>query len=252
MAWYEEVGLRREGVLCGLTKDKIATYDQIEQKRREDDTFRISVCEKGRKTRFVCVTARLMEMTADYVRYERAAVVKRYRNRPGWTEPQEVFLSDRGTRLNLKSVSNIMTQIFRDAHVLNASGQRLRARYLTRLVESFLERKDEAGTTIDHDTVLLKAAEAAGHIHPETLRPYLNLVLKKRILRSEAELARQKAQNEREAARHAELTARRLVTANGVKALLEAVKNGDSGRAADAITLLQKQFGIRGRHVQSS
>jgi integrase len=127
---------------------------------------------KGGKVRRVPVNPHLLRMTHEFIHIEREAIVKRYEGRK--TVPDNVFISDRGKELHPNSVSNLMRCIFDDAKVLNASLHRLRAVFLTRVVERFMHQVDERGLPSGDTTVLLRAAQWAGHSNIMSLKPYLN------------------------------------------------------------------------------
>jgi site-specific recombinase XerD len=185
MMWFREAGLRRAEAL-NLTLNQIPSLAEIGLKQKANQTFSLTVVGKGNKERTLQITPSLMEATQLYIENDRNTIIRRLKTKPGWTRPKWVFLSERGDRLGNNSLSNLFIRLYKQAGVSNASGHRLRARYLLRLVETFIDQADNSGNTLDHGTVLLKAAEAAGHAHPDSLRPYLNRALKRRVKMSPA------------------------------------------------------------------
>jgi hypothetical protein len=116
----------------------------------ESETFTIIMSANRHKSRYVHVSPALMEIIADYIHLDRRAIVVSGEcKRPGWQ---------------------------------HASSQSLRSRFLTRLVECFLTLQEGTGKPISYRMVLLKASQAAGYADPESLSPYLEYVLAKRIV----------------------------------------------------------------------
>jgi hypothetical protein len=76
-----------------------------------------------------------------------------------------------------------MTHVFRNAGVKNASGHRLRARFISLLVEALLDDAEQRGRMDADETILLIAAEAAGQKNTKSLRPYLDLARRKAFRR---------------------------------------------------------------------
>jgi integrase len=201
VSWAEEVGLRRLELLSILLED-IPSLADIEALQVSDALFFLTVRNgKGCKKRRVPVSPHLLRITYEYIKIERQDIVDRY---DGCKEvPNIVFISDRGSELNPNAVSNLMGKLFKDANVRNASLHRLRAVFLTRVVESFMVKVDEHGIPIGEATVLLMAAEYAGHSNIWSLRPYLTALKRARLERrgeSLAELEQRKRELKREIA----------------------------------------------------
>lgn len=179
LSWAEEVGLRRTELLSILLDD-IPELDVIKALQASGDLFHLEVRNgKGGRRRRVPVNPHLLRTTYDYIRIERQEIVDRYAGRK--RVPETVFISDRGGKLNLNAVSNLMATVFKNAEVHNASLHRLRAVFLTRVVESFMDRVDEYGVPTGEETILLMAAEYAGHASITALRPYLNELKRVRV-----------------------------------------------------------------------
>lgn len=97
-----------------------------------------------------------------------------------------VFLSEKtGEALATDSVSRIFRHFFRKAEIKKANIHRLRAKYITEVIESQLDRFAEGGVEVDptsswQETVLTMATQLMGHTHPISLVPYLNEILQRR------------------------------------------------------------------------
>ncbi|MEF0938897.1 tyrosine-type recombinase/integrase [Rhizobium sp. BR 362] len=99
---------------------------------------------------------------------------------------QFVFLSEAGEGITADSVTRIAGQLFRAAGIEKANIHRLRARYITTVIELQLDRLAEQGITVNRSEaweqqVLVMAVELMGHSHPMSLRPYLNEILQRRM-----------------------------------------------------------------------
>ncbi|OAP38433.1 hypothetical protein AU381_22975 [Sinorhizobium glycinis] len=97
-----------------------------------------------------------------------------------------VFLSERGDVLHPDSVTRIFGKFFRLAGIKKGNIHRLRAKYITEVIEFQLDRLAERGIECDPtsswaNTVLITAAQLMGHSHPISLMPYLNEILQKRM-----------------------------------------------------------------------
>ncbi|TDW31860.1 site-specific recombinase XerD [Rhizobium azibense] len=99
---------------------------------------------------------------------------------------QFVFLSETGDGITTDSVTRIAGQLFRAAGIEKANIHRLRARYITTVIELQLDRLAEQGVTVNRseaweEQVLVMAVQLMGHSHPMSLRPYLNEILQRRM-----------------------------------------------------------------------
>ena len=193
LSWAEEVGLRRME-FAALTVDQIPEWDEIYSLIEQDSLKDIElVVTKGGHRRIVEVVPDLLVRTRNYIEEDRDRIVRRFRKKYGraYEPPSTIFVSEKtGKGLKLRAISNLIPGAFKKANV-SGSGHRMRARYLTNLVEHYYDEVLSArGNAMSLDIVLLKAAEAAGHLHPETLRPYLNLVRKRRLNTDQTERLR--------------------------------------------------------------
>ncbi|MCJ9720061.1 site-specific integrase [Agrobacterium sp. SHOUNA12C] len=97
-----------------------------------------------------------------------------------------VFLSESGKGITTDSVTRIAGQLFQAAGIEKANIHRLRARYITTVIELQLDRLAEQGITVNRseaweEQVLVMAVQLMGHSHPMSLRPYLNEILQRRM-----------------------------------------------------------------------
>ncbi|WP_378950032.1 tyrosine-type recombinase/integrase [Mesorhizobium sp. ANAO-SY3R2] len=102
------------------------------------------------------------------------------------TNDRFVFLSEKtGSALTTDSVTRIFGHFFRKVGIKKANIHRLRAKYITEVIESQLDRLAEGGVDVDptsnwQETVLVMATQLMGHSHPISLVPYLNEILQRR------------------------------------------------------------------------
>ncbi|MBY5363712.1 site-specific integrase [Rhizobium leguminosarum] len=102
------------------------------------------------------------------------------------SDDQFVFLSETGEGITTDSVTRIAGQLFQAAGIQKANIHRLRARYITTVIELQLDRLAEQGVTVNRseaweEQVLVMAVQLMGHSHPMSLRPYLNEILQRRM-----------------------------------------------------------------------
>ncbi|RVA54218.1 hypothetical protein EN933_10910 [Mesorhizobium sp. M7A.F.Ca.US.001.01.1.1] len=97
-----------------------------------------------------------------------------------------VFLSEKtGDVLTTDSATRIFGYFFKKAGIKKANIHRLRAKYITEVIEYQLDRLAEGGVEVDptsswQETVLVMATQLMGHSHPMSLIPYLNEILQRR------------------------------------------------------------------------
>ncbi|MGN6448990.1 MAG: tyrosine-type recombinase/integrase [Brucella intermedia] len=97
-----------------------------------------------------------------------------------------VFLSEKtGSALTADSVTRIFGHFFKKASIKKANIHRLRAKYITEVIEAQLDRLADGGVDVDptsnwQETVLVMATQLMGHSHPMSLVPYLNEILQRR------------------------------------------------------------------------
>ena len=191
LSWAEETGARRVEILRVL-KPQIPSLAQLSKLIEADEPCVLLVERKGGAKSRIVAPCDLIVRTIDYIDMERREVVERCKHSIiGYVEPTEVFLSSRtGQVLHPDSVTSIGGRAFRRAGVKRANIHRLRARFAVRLVdtlvEALLEDKSIGPESVWVETILTRAAEMMGHASPQSLRPYLNYVLNRRIQTSGA------------------------------------------------------------------
>jgi integrase/recombinase XerD len=189
-SWAEEAGLRRKEI-AALLVEQIPDHEQIEAMLAEPGLHILElVVTKGGKPRKVPVTPDLLRRTRDFIEYERQALIDEVRKRaPRYRPPRTIFLSTRtGKAMSERAVTNLFTEAFRAAGV-PAWQHRIRAKFLSFITQRYFEVEyDRHGNEFSRETILLRVAEIAGHADPETLRPYLDLVVKRHF---EADRAQQ-------------------------------------------------------------
>ena len=128
-----------------------------------------------------------------------------------------------------------------DAAGVKAWGHRIRATFLTELVEAELRAAEAAMASagnskqnIDWELILLKVAERAGHRNPDALRNYVTLVRKRRDKRKGVDTCVTLEQRERYAKARLELAQRQL---NGIKELESLASLLRDGKSEAAITV---------------
>jgi hypothetical protein len=123
-----------------------------------------------------------------------------------------------------------MTLVFRRADVRNASGHRLRARFLNLLVEGLLDEYQRSGQVVADETILLIAAEAAGQSNPQSLRPYLDLARRKTLRK----LSGQETTDPRKGDGLCKLAASKVL-----QSLISALEKGDQAEVRECIEALK-------------
>lgn len=184
LTWAELSGTRRMEVLS-LKRKQIPPWSHILELEETGEKEEITITGKGGKRRSLWVGADLLTQTREYIEVERHVLFSRWRKSRGsnYKNPEEIFVSSKtGRRLCEDSVSQKFAIAFRKAGV-RGSIHRVRARFLTNLIEYAIERELEAlGAIPDATSVLLPIAQLAGHTHVETLASYF-AIGKKRLLR---------------------------------------------------------------------
>lgn len=189
MDWCVRVGLRRLEV-AALTIDQIPEFKAIDALAKQHYAHELLLVRtKGSKKRRVGVMPELLERTRFYIEGPRAQLLAQFEARHrerGLAPPTEIFLSSKtGRGLVLNAISNMVGEFFDHAEV-EGHLHRLRASYLTLLFESEINaeyariaRFPKAMRQPNFELILLKVAERAGHSHPESLRPYLVIAMKR-------------------------------------------------------------------------
>lgn len=229
LSWAEEAGLRRKE-FASLTVDQIPDWDEIYELVQKDSCKDIElIVTKGGHRRVVEIVPDLLVRTRNYIEEDRADIVRRFKkkNGRGYKVPTAVFLSEKtGQAITLRAITNLLSGAFKGANV-RGSGHRMRARYLTNLVQYYFEEAlSKHGTSMSLDIVLLKVAEAAGHANPASLRAYLNLVRKRCLTTKESERRRYLEQRVLSVERNLASKCSQLETTTVVGNLAEAIRSG--------------------------
>lgn len=136
LSWYRQTGVRRMEWQT-LTVDLIPGYEEIYDLYDKSECADILLNEgKGSKVRYVAITPELLEQTREYIDGPRKQLVSRFLRKSGYREPSDIFLSHKtGLVIELNSISNLINGLMKTAG-LKSRGHRIRARFLTELVES--------------------------------------------------------------------------------------------------------------------
>lgn len=247
LMWMEGTGLRRAEVISLKCTD-IPSWDEIQKLEENQDNAKICVVGKGSKKRIVFAGTDLLTQTLEYIETERKAIVKKFilHKNAAYKKPKSIFLSNKtGVSLNVDSVSQLFAKAFRKAGV-RGSGHRVRARFLTNLVTGLLEAQFEKFKSLpDAASVLLPAAQIAGHNHIETLRPYLDLA-KKALLQDTHAMRLSTARDKATVVnRQYEITKEKLKIEKEFESLLNLV---ELGKEAAAIKELRKLIRDRSKN----
>ncbi len=247
LSWAEEAGLRRKE-FASLTISQIPDWEEIDGLIESDSCKDIElVVTKGGHHRIVEVVPDLLIRTRNYIDEDRLSLIRRFGQNQGgsYHGPAAVFLSEKtGKAITFRAITNLFRESFQKAEV-RGSGHRMRARYLTNLVQHYY---DEAfakhGNSISFDIVLLKAAEAAGHLHPSSLRPYLNLVRKRSLTTQDGEKFRYFKQRLLSVERDLNTKLARLETTTLLTGLAKAIRSGKNSSIKTAWSDLEADLHI--------
>ncbi|MBB5699892.1 hypothetical protein [Sphingomonas yantingensis] len=214
-SWAEEVGTRRSEILQ-VRKSHMPTQSELEKLIDLGEDWCIELKRKGGKTKPIYVSPDLVIRTMDFIEVGRADIVSLCKAKiVDYHEPDEVFISTRtGLVLHPDSVTSLGAKAFNSAGITNANIHRLRARKAVEVVETLVEAVFSGemigSQTSWIETILTLAAERMGHMSPESLRPYLNYVLKRRIEKSDANAVAKLKTKRRQLEAHVGTLARRL------------------------------------------
>lgn len=149
--------------------------------------YEIRVERKNRGRSLLRVPLDLVLRTIEYIACDEQRL-KIIDDRPSGARRNDsfVFLSEKtGDVLTADSVTRIFGYFFKKAGIKKANIHRLRAKYITEVIEFQLDRLSEGGVEVDptsswQETVLVMATQLMGHSHPVSLMPYLNEILQRR------------------------------------------------------------------------
>jgi integrase len=184
-SWAEETGGRRKEILS-INIAQLPSPEELERLIEEDRPWHIRIVRKGGKKWELIVLPDLLMRTLDYIRSERKQIVETH-----GVNPEEVFLSERGHVLRPDSLTKLGKKAFEKAGVHNSNVHRFRAKFLLATIEALIDAMDVdpervlPGSNMA-ETILVKAVEVMGHSSVESLRPYLNYALNRRVQNSKA------------------------------------------------------------------
>ncbi len=244
LLWMEGTGLRRAEVLS-LKTDDVPDWGALELIELEDENAKITVTGKGGKKRIVFAGVDLLTQTREYIENERQTIENRFclKQDSNYKKTESIFLSAKtGLQLTADSVSQQFAKAFKKAGI-KGSGHRIRARFLTNLVISLLEAQFEKFKSLpDAASILLPAAQIAGHNNIETLRPYLDIARKGLLQDTEAMRAATAKDKVVISERRVVLSRANLNRNKGFENLINKLKSGNSTAALREFKKLQKIF----------
>jgi len=184
MSWALETGGRVSEIVPIAVSDLPTVYDL--QRLLAADFHVVTVKRKNRGWAELKVPIDLVLRTIDFVENDDARREIIVANGLVGHNDVPVFLSTRGHALSTDSVTRICRELFAKAGISKANIHRLRAKYITVVLERCLDALGLEGQSADvittwTETVLFMAAELMGHIHPRTLAPYLNSIRSRRV-----------------------------------------------------------------------
>jgi integrase len=246
LTWAESTGARRLEVLS-LRVSQIPTWDEIDVLENSEERTALTITGKGNKNRSLWVGIDLLIQTREYIENERRTIVSRWRKLlgPSYKNPATIFLSSKtGLRLHEDSVSQKFALAFRKAGV-KGSMHRVRARFLTDLVENALERELETlGAIPDATSVLLPIAQIAGHNNVSTLMPYLAIGKKRLLRQTVAERTAMSQERAIGAERRSSTNLLRLRSSVVALNLAQSLSSGNEKRIKHALIALCEAQGI--------
>lgn len=182
LSWALETGGRVSEILQ-IVVSHFPTMETVgEFMDRGDEFLSVSVERKNIGKSTLKVPVDLIVATLDYLWNcpERQAIVARY------GDCGSVFLSEKGGVLSADSVTRLCGRFFALAKIENANIHRLRAKFITEIIETVLDELQSSGVSFDvtsdwGETVLIMARNRMGHTHIMSLRPYLNEIRVRRV-----------------------------------------------------------------------
>lgn len=185
LSWALETGSRVSEIVQIRIND-LPTQDTIgDLIDRGDEYINIIVDRKNKGLDALRVPMDLVLATLDYL-WSDADRKKIIESKQGRANEDHVFLSEKGDVLTTDSITRICRRFFKAARIENANIHRLRARFITEIIEGCLDDMASKGQSVDmtsdwSETVLTMARARMGHSHIMSLRPYLNEIKVRRI-----------------------------------------------------------------------
>jgi hypothetical protein len=187
LRWYQQKGLRRFEWAALLVKQLPSRQKVADQCAKFGSVHLGLKKTKGGEPQSMQVLPEILEQTYDYIDGERKKIVERFSKREGYVEPEEIFLSSKtGKPLILRSITNILRQIFDEAGV-EGHGHRIRAHFVENAGEAEADAEELAVLSsggrkagMDWDGVEMRLAEHARQKHVTSLAPYIGNLRKQR------------------------------------------------------------------------
>lgn len=231
MRLAEDTGGRRVEILQLTVKDIPDMRDVDDLADQEDAWWPLEVVRKGGHKEILRAQPDTLYAIHAYLRERRRLVQHFVKVRPGYKEPDALFLSStNGEALQADSVTALVKKFFRGAGVDLVNIHRSRAKFAVDAVESVLDAFLDQGVEFAPgsnwvETVLQQVAIRMGHKNPSSLRHYLTVALERRVRVSHAAAHQLKVKGERNAMLAAETITR--------KAKLSALLLGDLDGTSD-------------------
>jgi integrase len=253
-AWAEE-SAGRLSELLQVRKRDLPSKEELERLLSNEEDAEIHIGHRKRRSKApLSANPFLLISTIEWVEGGRKKIVDGCRKKHvGYREPDELFISSTtGKVLDADSVTKIMSAAFKNAGVKKASLHRLRAKAIVTLLESLVDSYLEMNIVVEPgsqwaETVLIKAAEMAGHASPMSLRPYLNFVLARRMSLTDAARRARKAAEIRDQERRAAAAKASLEQTSEIAAAMKLLRSGKAEAAGEVL----RQFIERESSAQS-
>jgi site-specific recombinase XerD len=175
----------RESELVDFRVSSIPDWPTIDGLVETDSFLEVTITGKGGKARSIPFVPELLISSRDYREGARARALEKC----GAYDPGTLFIShSSGKPLAPKSVSNLFSGILKKS---GSTHHRVRARFLQRIVDLTIEEEIEKnGFAYSRASVLLRAADLAGHAGTSTLLAhYVDVGLKTRKGRGQTLIA---------------------------------------------------------------
>lgn len=180
ISWALETGARVSELLQLKVSD-FPPFERAGEILSEEFTY-IVVNRKNRGKAKLRVPRMLIARTLEYIYGdpERSAIIAEH------GESGDVFQSEKGGVLASDSVTRICGEFFTKAGIEDANIHRLRARFITDIIEGVLDDMEAKGQHVDFasdwsSSILSMAKNLMGHGHVMSLMPYLNEIRVRRI-----------------------------------------------------------------------
>ena len=249
MRLAEDTGGRRAEILQIKARDIPSIDDVDDLAEREDAWWPLEVVRKGGRPEILRAQPDTLYAIHAYLRVRTSLVEFMIRTRPGYVEPESLFLSSTtGAPLTLDAVTALVKKFFRWTGVELVNIHRIRAKFAVDTVETILDSFLDQGVEFApgsnwFETVLQQAAIRMGHKNPSSLRHYLTVALERRVRVSQAAAQKLKSKGDRNALLAAEAVLRKAKLCAGLLGDLDTAAS--PGNLADSLrklaTELEKQ-----------